>query len=419
MTREQLERFCLSAFISFPDLYPSGLTQHHFSTASHQMVFRALDGFTAADEVDSGLSYAAAAALAGLDPTFGIDALMPCHVPSRVWALELLRRLQSHNQFAQAASSLREELVRCASADDPMAELHLALTFIHQEHGMPSAGAQRTKALSETALRGLADQREALKGRKRPALSTGFAQLDRMIGGFRNSELIMLGAEAGAGKSTLVIDFLRHIAAEFGRVLLFSAEMSEEQIAEKMARAQMGMNARQVVGLVEVDRAERELHENPRPLNSIMVDYSARIAPAYALQTCEDLRGSGGLVFVAIDHLRHWDPGLAAREGEYAIVSEIAQQLKAFAKEIALPILAIVHLSRRRSQQAKPSMEMLRGSGRLEEIADTILALWPTRREDGSREKTELFILKCRVTGWTGSMDLEFSEWQQGYIDHE
>jgi hypothetical protein len=378
--------------VTFPDLYPSGLTVTHFRAANHQRFFEALSKFDLTGE----LSYPVVASEAGIDPIFAIDHLMPCHVPTRVWGSELCRRLDSHHQYSKVAPELQECLKLCVASDDPMIELRTRLSILIDKFGVNQVGGAGSSLipLASTALKGLVGQKDAVTGKRPTAFSTGFETVDQLIGGFRNSELILLAAEAGAGKSTLLLNVLANFAAEYGPVAFFSAEMSEEQMAEKISRSEMGLGHSEIPTVRRIEFTKERIESRPGALARIFVDYSPKVSAAHVLSMCQQSI-EGAFSAIAVDHLRHWNTG-REEETEYQSVSDSVTQLKLLAKQAAVPVVVVVHLSRSRMGQKKPSLEMLRGSGRLEDVADTILSIWPIRREDGSRERTDLYVLKAR-----------------------
>ncbi|NBB87039.1 MAG: AAA family ATPase [Bacteroidetes bacterium] len=225
------------------------------------------------------------------------------------------------------------------------------------------------------------------QGERADMVPTGFYSLDRMLGGYAVGELTTVAAMTGAGKTSLLI----HIAAaqaerlakaqasgkDSGAVLLFSAEMTAEQLVHRMAAARGQTDLRQLRGgqaqhdhyehhldaLSELTRLEIHIDDDPQPTWSRI---QAR---------CQQLQATSGLAFVGVDY----DEKIQSQgRTEELRVSEIAQGLKRLAKRFQVPVLALSQYSRKATAFSWPDNDWLRYSGKKEHESAMILHwVWP------------------------------------------
>lgn len=278
-------------------------------------------------------------------------------------------------------------------------------------------------------------------------ITTGFAALDRKTGGWQPGDFIVLGARPSMGKTGLAAAIACRAAAAGKRVLFISAEMRAAQIGARLVAAMSRLPLNAVLKAGIIDPGENE----PRPFRQSEVDamvaaagrlrglplfFDDRSAPsisairARARRMKRD-RKAGGLDLVIVDYL-----GLAkaskeaARQNRNAEVSEISQGLKALAKDLQVPVVALSQLSRDvdKRDDHTPVLSDLRDSGTLEQDADIVMFLYrahyyltlktPERRE---REKAEDF--DRRVEEWhravadsRGKADLILAKQRQGEV---
>lgn len=264
------------------------------------------------------------------------------------------------------------------------------------------------------------------KGQLR-GLQTGFTQLDNLLAGLQKSDLIILAARPSVGKSSLALDMVRHIATKLkAPVGLFSLEMSKEQLVDRMLCSQAGIDLwRMRTGRLS-DKPEDDdfprighaigvLSEAP-----IYIDDSGSLNILQLRTKARRLQSEHGLGLIVIDYLQLMDSTSGKSDNRVQEVAEISRGLKALARELNIPILALSQLSRtvEQSKPAIPKLSHLRESGSIEQDADVVLFIYRKsadrnyRLEDippDERNMAEIHIAKHR-NGPTGLVKTAFVE---------
>ena len=275
------------------------------------------------------------------------------------------------------------------------------------------------------------EQNETVTG-----LPTGFPQLDHLTGGLHPSDFIILAARPSMGKTSLGLNITENVAlrgAKEGeapkRVALFSLEMNCNQLVQRMLRTEADVDTEEMqrrTPITEGQEAERnakELAVLDRLWNasdklagaSVFIDDTPGLTLQELRSKVRKLKAEGGLDLIVIDYLQLMR-GSSRRnsfENRQHEVSAISRGLKALARELNVPLLALSQLSRsvETRQEKRPMLSDLRESGSLEQDADIVMFLY---REDyyknvgsGTIHPTELILAKHR-NGPTGKIDLFF-----------
>jgi len=242
---------------------------------------------------------------------------------------------------------------------------------------------------------------------------TGFTDLDRLLGGLNRSDLIILAARPGMGKTSLQNAIALTAAMNYGkRVAIFNLEMSGEQLVQRMIAAQTRIDSQRL--------RRGQIHENEMKLftetlgrlseTRIFIDDTPSITPNQLRTKCRRLYAEHGLDLVIIDYLQLMSAEHSTNNRVMEI-SEISRGLKGLARELDVPILAAAQLSRavEQRQDKHPQLSDLRDSGSIEQDADIVMFIY--RDEYYNPETTErpniaeLTIAKHR-NGPTGTIDL-------------
>lgn len=247
---------------------------------------------------------------------------------------------------------------------------------------------------------------------------TGFSQLDNLLAGLQKSDLILLAARPSMGKTALALDIARQTAIKHGTAVgIFSLEMSSQQLVDRMLAAQAGVNSwRLRTGRIssdeEYDRLQRglaELSEAP-----IYIDDKPSSTVLSMRSVARRLKMEKDLGLVIVDYLQLITPmHFKSSDSMVQQVTEISRSLKAMARELDVPVLALSQLSRAiESRRGKPRLSDLRDSGSLEQDADVVMFI---HRDDKMNENSdrpgiaEILIEKHR-NGPVGKIDLRFDE---------
>ncbi len=245
-------------------------------------------------------------------------------------------------------------------------------------------------------------------------LATGYYELDEMTSGLQNSELIVLAARPSMGKTTLALNIAEHIALEEKKpVVVFSLETSAERIARNMLCAHAGINAHKLRTGYLPSEEYRKLNMAVGALSEakIYIDDSATLTPFQLKAKARRLKAKHDIRFVIVDYLQLMDsPKAESRQME---ITYISRQLKALAKELNIPVLAVSQLSRAVESREgnRPRLSDLRESGAIEQDADLVMMLYRADyyQPDRSRHngEAEVIIAKQR-NGPTGTIKLGF-----------
>ncbi len=250
------------------------------------------------------------------------------------------------------------------------------------------------------------------KGAGYRGIKTGFTDLDNILSGMQESNLIILAARPGTGKTAIVINMAQNIAIQQKNpVGIFSLEMSQEELVDRLLVGQADVDAwrlktgkLQEADFTKLSQAMGELADAP-----IFIDDTPGITISEMRTKARRLQMEQGIKFLIVDYLQLADPGRKydSRVQEVAIVS---QGLKNLARELKIPVLAVSQLSRavEHRGERKPQLADLRESGAIEQDADVVMFLYRTDAEPvGSVIPTKLSIAKHR-NGPMGDVDLLF-----------
>lgn len=214
-------------------------------------------------------------------------------------------------------------------------------------------------------------------------LASGFTELDEMTSGFQPGEMTIIAARPSMGKTAFSLNLALHAAlVEKKKVAYFSVEMGKESVMVRLLASCARVPLSNIkTGLLD-DRAWPRLIEKAAALSEtgLFIDDTAGISPFEIRAKCRRLQAKHGLDMIMIDYLQLMDlkQKVDSRERE---VSEISKLLKAVAKELNVPVVALAQLNRgvEGRNDKRPMLSDLRESGSLEQDADIIMMLY---RED-------------------------------------
>ena len=236
-------------------------------------------------------------------------------------------------------------------------------------------------------------------------ISTGFKDLDHITSGLQPSDLVLVAARPSMGKTAFTLNMASYIGLHnLGTVAFFSLEMSKEQLMQRMLCSEGGIDAQRLrTGQLDDDEWTR-LVETANRLNSapIYIDDTAGITVMEMRSKARRLKAEHGLSVIFIDYLQLMQ-GRASKNSDnrQQEISEISRSLKALARELNVPVIALSQLSRSvESRQVKrPMLSDLRESGSLEQDADIVMFLYREDYYDKDTEAkniTEVIIAKHR-----------------------
>ncbi len=245
-------------------------------------------------------------------------------------------------------------------------------------------------------------------------VATGFTKLDELTSGLQPSELIIVAGRPSMGKTAFALNIAQHAAIQGGiPSAIFSLEMAKEQLALRMLCSEAKVDAHRLRGgfLSEADwpkltRAAGNLSEAP-----IFIDDTPGLTALEMRAKSRRLKAERKLGLVIVDYLQLMR-GRAASDTREQEISDISRSLKALAKELTVPVIALSQLNRRVEERGdkRPQLADLRESGAIEQDADVIIFLYREEiynRSENNKGKAEIIIGKQR-NGPTDKFELAF-----------
>ena len=257
-------------------------------------------------------------------------------------------------------------------------------------------------------------------GKKITGVPSGFVDLDEMTSGFQKSELVIVAARPSMGKTALCLNVATHAALEGVGVALFSLEMSRDALVQRMLCAEARVDSQLVRRGMLRDHDFTKLARAAGILQGcpIWIDDSPAQTLLEVRSKARRLKAENDLGMVVVDYLQ------LMRSPEYADnrvqeISDISRSLKALARELEVPVVALSQLSRaseQRGGERKPILSDLRDSGAIEQDADVVIFIHRPemyQREDSDGRSlegvAEIIVAKHR-NGPTGRLDLHFEK---------
>ncbi len=236
-------------------------------------------------------------------------------------------------------------------------------------------------------------------------IPSGFKDLDKLTSGLQPSDLILVAARPSMGKTAFTLNIATHVAVYKKKpVAFFSLEMSKEQLVQRMLCSEGGIDAQRLrIGELEEKDWTRLISAADRLAAApIFIDDTAGITVMELRSKARRLKAEHGLSLIVIDYLQLMQ-GRASKNSDnrQQEISEISRSLKALARELNVPVIALSQLSRsvESRQVKKPMLSDLRESGSLEQDADIVMFLYREDYYDPETENkniTDLIIAKHR-----------------------
>jgi replicative DNA helicase len=251
------------------------------------------------------------------------------------------------------------------------------------------------------------------RGGRLTGLGTDYYDLDDLMGGLQSGELIIIAARPSMGKTSFALNLTERVASQKAAVAFFSLEMSKQQVIQNMlcCRAQVDGQALRKGRIT--DQQYKRLQDEATRLyeTKIFVDDTPGISITQLRAKCRRLKQKHDIQMVVLDYLQLMSAGgrVESRQQE---ISEISRGLKAIARELGMPVVALSQLNRdvENRDDHRPRMSDLRESGAIEQDADVIVLLHrdeyykPTEQNAGL---AQIIIAKQR-NGPTGEVTLRF-----------
>jgi replicative DNA helicase len=337
---------------------------------------------------------------------------------------EIVKKNKILRDLIRASSEITEEAFDTSRELDDMMEMVEKKIFdISQkstpQNLMPIAG-ELTGAYDRMSK--LADGGDKLRG-----VTSGFPALDNKLSGFQKSDLIILGARPSSGKTSLALDIARNAAHAGAKIGIFSLEMSREQVIDRIISAESGVPLWNILtGRIRGDSEFGMIRDALDRLSGlkIFIDDSAALKTMEMHSMARRLQMEHGLDMIIVDYLQLIRPRTGS-DNMVTQITEISRGLKALARDLKVPVLALSQLSRGVEQRDHkvPRLSDLRDSGSIEQDADVVMFIYrkDTNEYVGANDSnsgtgsndgmgiTQILIAKHR-NGPIGEVDLMFDK---------
>ena len=257
---------------------------------------------------------------------------------------------------------------------------------------------------------------------------TGFTDLDTLTTGLQKSDLIVLAARPSVGKTSFALNIAEHAAVNDGRsVGVFSLEMSKEQLVLRLLSSVANIDSQRLrTGfLEEMDFARLAPAMNALSQAPVYIDDTPNITAMELRTKARRLQAEAGLDLIIVDYLQLMQATSQNRDANRVQeVSEISRGLKALARELSVPVIALSQLSRQPEmrESKEPRLSDLRESGAIEQDADLVMFLWREKERGGEDQEQEGEVINLKLAkhrnGPTGEVQLWFKKRQTRFVSY-
>ena len=246
-------------------------------------------------------------------------------------------------------------------------------------------------------------------------LSTGFTDLDNRTAGFQPSDLILIAARPSMGKTALVLNIAEHMTLRENRcTAIFSLEMSKEQLTNRLFAMESHVDAQKIRTGDLTEREWADLIESAGIIGEsrLIIDDTPAISVSQMRSKCRKYKMEFGWEMVIVDYLQLMSGSGRSGESRQQEISDISRSLKALARELNVPVVALSQLSRAVESRPnhRPMLSDLRESGAIEQDADVVMFIYRDDYYNPDSEKkgiAEIIIAKQR-NGPIGTVELSW-----------
>lgn len=254
-------------------------------------------------------------------------------------------------------------------------------------------------------------------------ITTGFRDIDRQLSGFQNSDFILLAARPSVGKTALGINMGLNAALSGKKVAVFSLEMSRRQIFQRILSIVTRVELQDIIsGNIKKEDWPLLYKSIPKFQElEIYIDDTASISLTELRAKSKRMKIEKGLDLIVIDYLQLMTADTGRNENRQQEISNISRGLKALAKELNIPVLALSQLSRKSEERSnkRPMLSDLRESGAIEQDADVVMMLYRDDYYDEDSEEQNIIevITAKHRNGPTGTNKLYFKKENTSFHD--
>lgn len=419
---EELERAILGSIIVYPETAEfilSKLKPEDFFIEKHRILYSTiLSIHSDGKEIQPSIIKIYLEKNGNYDRVGGLDYILrivdEAAVPSLVGEIsDSLRHKRILRSLIQASSTIIQKAKGKPKDIDSLLEEAENLIFSITENKEITAYYSLSDVLKTTLsiINELAKKEKVITG-----VETGFYELDRLTTGFHPGDLVVVAARPGMGKTSFGLSILHHLSVNLGEpTAFFSLEMSKEQIAMRLIGEETRIPLRKIRSgflsqqeLAKVTDAALKMMKAP-----LFIDDTASISILDLKAKARRLKKEADIKLIVVDYLQLVASGRRS-ESRQQEVAEVSRSLKALAKELSIPVVALAQLSRQTEMRSdkRPQLADLRESGAIEQDADLVIFIHrpeyykknPSPQEEGL---AEIIVAKQR-NGPTGVINLAF-----------
>lgn len=323
--------------------------------------------------------------------------------------MEIVRDKKMLRELIEAAGEIIDLSTKDELATADIIDKSEQLIFrIAEQRG--SKGFTHIKDVVQSALALLDELKK--RGGKVTGIKTGFTGLDAATAGLQNSDLIILAARPGVGKTSFALNLAQNAAIrEKVPVAIFSLEMSKEQLVNRILSSEALIESGKLrVGDIDANDMTKLAHSLKDIITApIYIDDNPGVNVSEIRAKCRRLKTEKGLGLVVIDYLQLMQGG-GKSESRTQEISEMSRSLKIMAKELNVPVITLSQLSRASEKQSRrPMLSDLRESGSIEQDADIVIMLCRPPEEEQTEDQpnnvVECILAKNRA-GEVGTINL-------------
>ncbi|MDR3292865.1 MAG: replicative DNA helicase [Clostridiales bacterium] len=341
----------------------------------------------------------------GLDYVINLSETLPSSANFRHYQ-SIVKRDSTLRALISASNAIASEAYESTNASDTLAKAEKLIFDLSRERDRSTL--VNVKEVTGTAIKEIEELLKGTGGEK--GIKSGFVNFDHLFNGLHRSDLILIAARPGVGKTSWALNLVSNVAIKaHKKAVVFSLEMPIDQLSRRLLCSVGHVSMSDVSsGNVGADVFTR-LHAANREITAseIYVDDSSLNTPSDILSKCRRfVKEHGAIDLVMIDYLQLMSSGKRSDSRQQEI-SELTRSLKIIAKELNVPILLLSQLSRALEQRVdhRPMLSDLRESGAIEQDADIVIFIHKPDMYDANAEKdlVEMIVAKHR-NGRTGTL---------------
>lgn len=399
-------------------VYELYLTDDDFYREAHKLIINAMVDLIAEGRPADTLNIVDKLTLQSQLNTVG----GPAYINSLFHLTFNTRNFESHANIIKECS-VKRKLLRCTtslldritSGEETIESVLSDVQDTVAKLSLQRESEKEIKTVGDLYCNSLAELKDSA-GQEFTGLQTGYIDFDRMTGGLRNSDLIVLAARPAMGKTALALNIAQNIVDKGGSAMVVSLEMSGEQLSKRLLSSLSGVEGSKMRQPKLIDNGEwkalawaYEKHKRDR----MQILDEPNLTPDKIRLKAKKMKKEIGLDLIVIDYLQLMTDGKNHKGDRIQEVSAISRALKLMARELDVPVIALSQLSRSVESRMikKPMLSDLRESGAIEQDADLVMFLYRDKyyNPDTTETHTELIIAKHRH-GPVGTVNLYFDE---------